>query len=246
MLTFLRIFSPPNRAPNRLSLSASSIMTNAETPPMRFRLGAGVLPDHRDHSGSYLQQSKLPMQVHRQEFDERHEFARFAAVQRTLLVATPIFMHHDYQTLISTRKLYDAFTYYIANDLAWQAFLHDFLQSGQHNSVSRCDDDIRFVGFRALRRSISFTSCLLSNIVDDNTKVCMKRCRELLTENSLDLFIVIFAKVQGSQAVQFPPKGCIFGLLGTEAAQIITFDSFFGLDDLLEETPYLTCAIQIL
>ncbi|KAG9679866.1 hypothetical protein KCU87_g339, partial [Aureobasidium melanogenum] len=45
----------------------------------------------------------------------------------------------------------------------------------------------------ALRRSISFTSCLLSNIVDDNTK-------------SLDLFIVIFAKVQGSQAVQFPPK----------------------------------------
>ncbi|KAH0207751.1 hypothetical protein KCU99_g263, partial [Aureobasidium melanogenum] len=125
MLTFLRIFSPPNRAPNRLSLSASSIMTNAvwsklleprmrpcllflETPPMRFRLGAGVLPDHRDHSGSYLQQSKLPMQVHRQEFDERHEFARFAAVQRTLLVATPIFMHHDYQTLISTRKFFFA------------------------------------------------------------------------------------------------------------------------------------------
>ncbi|KAH0207615.1 hypothetical protein KCU99_g265, partial [Aureobasidium melanogenum] len=49
----------------------------------------------------------------------------------------------------------------------------------------------------------------------------MKRCRELLTENSLDLFIVIFAKVQGSQAVQFPPKAWI----SIAAVPPVLFDS---------------------
>ncbi|KAG9679865.1 hypothetical protein KCU87_g338, partial [Aureobasidium melanogenum] len=116
MLTFLRIFSPPNRAPNRLSLSASSIMTNAGfvLEQVYFRI-IETIADHTCNNPS-CQCRFIARNVHDldimtlccTEVDERHEFARFAAVQRTLLVATPIFMHHDYQTLISTRKFFFA------------------------------------------------------------------------------------------------------------------------------------------